>query len=323
VLFALAVALLFACADRVLAEEDLPPSLTHEEQTAPPGFFAGNPVLIRVFKEEAELELWMQNAGRFELFATYPICFWSGSLGPKEYEGDRQAPEGFYTVGAHQLITSGKHPRSLDIGFPNTFDRSLGRTGSHILLHGGCRSIGCFAMTDPVMDKIYALVEGALLAGQPEIQVHIFPFRMTDANLQRHSKSLWFAFWSNLKQGHDTFEARRTPPTLLACHGVYQLSDDSHGAQAGPTEGCAPATAHVADATKRVRGGRMVTLAPRLHYRHVRVAASPIAIPRDNVAECVRLWKPETRVGQQYWKEICKKLDFQPRRTVHTAHRSS
>src|SRR5258705_668672 len=164
-LFALAAALLFFCADRVLAQEDPPLPATYEEQTPPRGFFTGNPVLIRIFKEESELELWMQTAARFELLATYPICFWSGTLGPKEYEGDRQAPEGFYTVGAHQLITSGKHARSLDIGFPNTFDRSLGRTGSHILLHGGCRSTGCFAMTDPVMDRIYALVESALRAG--------------------------------------------------------------------------------------------------------------------------------------------------------------
>ena len=81
--------------------------------------------------------------------------------------------------------------------------------------------------------------------------------------------------------------------------------------------------AHVADATKRVRLGRMIALAPQPPSPRVRVAASPITTSRDNVAECVRLWKPETRVTQQYWKDICKKLDFQPRRTVHTAHRPS
>ena len=140
---------------------------------------AGRALLIRIFKEESQLELWMQSAETFQLLATYPICFWSGNLGPKLFEGDHQAPEGFYAVGLHQFVISGKHARSFDIGFPNAFDRSLGRTGSHILLHGGCRSIGCFAMTDPVMDRIYALAEQGLRAGQDQIQVHIFPFRMT------------------------------------------------------------------------------------------------------------------------------------------------
>ena len=57
-----------------------------------------SPILIRVFKEESELEVWKQDrTGRFALLKTYPICRWSGELGPKIKEGDRQAPEGFYT----------------------------------------------------------------------------------------------------------------------------------------------------------------------------------------------------------------------------------
>ncbi len=58
-----------------------------------------SPILVRVFKEEAELEVWKQDAtGRFQILKTYPICRWSGDLGPKLQEGDRQAPEGFYTI---------------------------------------------------------------------------------------------------------------------------------------------------------------------------------------------------------------------------------
>jgi murein L,D-transpeptidase YafK len=74
-------------------------------------------------------------------------------------EGDRQAPEGFYSVTPQQLVLTGRHARSLDLGYPNAFDRSLGRTGSHILVHGGCRSTGCFAMTDPIMERVYAVAE--------------------------------------------------------------------------------------------------------------------------------------------------------------------
>jgi len=186
------------------------PSDSKSRDGTKPDVVAGPALLIRIFKEESQLELWMQSAETLQLLATYPICFWSGNLGPKLFEGDHQAPEGFYAIGLHQFVLSGKHARSIDIGFPNAFDRSLGRTGSHILLHGGCRSIGCFAMTDPVMDRIYVLAEQALRAGQEQIQVHIFPFRMTDANLQRHSKSSWYTFWSNLKHGYDAVEATRT-----------------------------------------------------------------------------------------------------------------
>src|SRR5215471_5857740 len=190
----------------------------------PPIFLSSSPLLIRIFKEESVLELWMRKGERFELFTSYPICSWSGTLGPKEYEGDRQAPEGFYTVDLQQLAASGRHPHAIDVGYPNVFDRSLGRTGSHILLHGGCRSLGCFAMTNPIMDQLYALADQALRAGQDYIQVHIFPFRMTEAKLQQHANSRWFAFWSNVRQGYDLFEATRMAPVVHACQGSYLLT---------------------------------------------------------------------------------------------------
>ena len=58
-----------------------------------------SPILVRVFKEEAELEVWKQDTTRrFQILKTYPICRWSGDLGPKLQEGDRETPEGFYRV---------------------------------------------------------------------------------------------------------------------------------------------------------------------------------------------------------------------------------
>jgi murein L,D-transpeptidase YafK len=182
---------------------------------------AGSPLMIRIFKQESELELWMLREGRFELFATYPICFWSGRLGPKLREGDRQAPEGLYSVGLEQLYEKGRRPRSFDIGFPNAFDRAFARTGSYIFVHGGCTSIGCFAMTNPAMDEIYALSERALREGQDRIEVHAFPFRMTEANLAAHAESPWHGFWLNLKEAYDAFERTRVPPRVAICDRRY------------------------------------------------------------------------------------------------------
>ncbi|HEY1243604.1 MAG TPA: hypothetical protein VGF29_02120, partial [Hyphomicrobiaceae bacterium] len=137
-----------------------------ERRLADRGMKVGGPILIRIFKSEALLELWMETGGRFELFATYPICNWSGSLGPKLTEGDKQSPEGLYSVAARQLHYSVRWRRALDLGFPNTYDRASKRTGSDVLVHGGCTSTGCFAMTDAAMEEIFWLSEAALSHGQ-------------------------------------------------------------------------------------------------------------------------------------------------------------
>jgi murein L,D-transpeptidase YafK len=199
------------------------------------GFSPGNPVMIRIFKRESKLELWMRKDDRFELFATYPICFWSGRLGPKQREGDRQAPEGFYSFDREQLRIGGRHPQSINIGFPNEFDRASGRTGSYILLHGGCTSIGCFAMTDPVMDEIYTLAEQALAHGQDRIQVQIFPFRPTEANLAAYTNTKWNAFWRNLKEGYDVFEDTHMPPAISVCHSAYVVTATASDADPSPS----------------------------------------------------------------------------------------
>ena len=245
------------------------------------GFSPGSPVMIRIFKRESQLEIWMLKDARFELFGIYPICYWSGKLGPKEREGDRQAPEGFYSVGIQQLHLIGRHPRSLNIGFPNAFDRASNRTGSYILVHGGCTSVGCFAMTDPVMEQIYTLSEQALYAGQDKIQVQIFPFRMTEANLAAEAGNKWYGFWRNLKQGYDVFEATRTPPAVGVCRKDYVIAPESEGDLVA-TADCAnedpivtssiaaPKVMHRA-AKPRVAGSRTVRVA---HLRAGRPAAS-------------------------------------------------
>lgn len=181
----------------------------------------GAPVFIRIFKREFELELWMQGDGRFKRFATYPICRWSGTLGPKIRQGDAQAPEGFYAVDEKALNPNSRWHRSFNLGFPNAFDRAQGRTGSFIMVHGGCSSIGCFAMTNPVIDEIWSLVNAALNGGQKRFQVQVYPFRMSEQNLQQRTSDPQLPFWQNLKLGHDMFEASSVPPRVSVCGRTY------------------------------------------------------------------------------------------------------
>ena len=180
-------------------------------------------IMIRIFKAESELEVWMTtNTGEYTLFATYPVCFWSGTLGPKLKEGDRQAPEGFYTVTLPQAYRAGaRWVVGLDLGFPNSFDKVNSRTGSAILVHGGCASIGCFAVTNPVNDEIDKLVLHSIEAGQAYVPIHVFPFRMTSENFNRYDVPQWRDFWRNLKDGYDLFERTHRPPRVSVCDSSY------------------------------------------------------------------------------------------------------
>lgn len=191
-----------------------------EQRLKQRGVALGAPVFIRIFKQESELELWLKKGGRFVRFATYPICRWSGRLGPKLKEGDRQSPEGFYTVSRRQLNPNSRWHRSFNLGFPNAYDRAHGRTGSYLMVHGGCSSIGCYAMTNPVIDEIWRLVTASLVNGQSRIHVHAFPFRMTERKLRRYAGDRQ-GLWSDLKTGYDLFEASHVPPRVSVCGRRY------------------------------------------------------------------------------------------------------
>jgi murein L,D-transpeptidase YafK len=186
----------------------------------------GAPVFIRIFKEESSLELWLQerSSGKFKLLSQYPICYFSGDLGPKQRTGDGQSPEGFYSVPPGSLNPYSDYHLSFNLGYPNAFDRAKGRTGSALMVHGGCVSIGCYAMTDDGIEEIYTLASAALRDGQSAFQVHIFPFRMTSANLARHRHSEWLDFWSNLKEGYDLFERDQLPPRVTVRGGRYSFT---------------------------------------------------------------------------------------------------
>lgn len=188
------------------------------------GVSLGSPIYMRIFKREFELELWMQRDGRFHRFATYPICMWSGTLGPKHKEGDRQSPEGFYTVAKSQLNPNSRWHRSFNLGYPNAFDRQYDRTGSFLMVHGGCGSVGCYAMTDPVITELWSVVTAALDNGQKRFHVHVFPFRMSDEALEEHRNNPNYNFWKMLKRGHDAFEAAWQPPQVSVCEKTYHFA---------------------------------------------------------------------------------------------------
>jgi murein L,D-transpeptidase YafK len=183
----------------------------------------GTPMYARVFKEEAVLELWVRanRTGLYQLFKTYPICAFSGQLGPKLKEGDLQAPEGFYEITQERLVPGSQYHLAMNIGFPNEYDMNQGRTGSKLMIHGDCKSEGCFAMTNAAIEEIYVLVEQSLKGGQQSVPVHVFPFRMTDENIQRYVTSQWLDFWLNIKHGYDLFEETRIPPAVQVLNTRY------------------------------------------------------------------------------------------------------
>ena len=181
-----------------------------------------SPILVRLFKQEAELEVWKQaRSGRFALLKTYPICRWSGDLGPKVREGDRQAPEGFYSITPAQMNPQSAYYLSFNTGFPNAYDRALGRSGSQLMVHGDCSSRGCYAMTDEQIAEIYSLGRESFFGGQRAFQFQAYPFKMTPVNMAKHRNNPNMPFWKMIKEGYDDFEVTRQEPKVDFCEKRY------------------------------------------------------------------------------------------------------
>jgi murein L,D-transpeptidase YafK len=208
------------------------------------GMTAASPIMIRIFKEESELEVWKQtDKGEYDLLETYQICKWSGKLGPKFKEGDRQAPEGFYTINPYQMNPKSDYYLSFNIGFPNSYDRANGRTGSNLMVHGACSSAGCYSMTDERIGEIYSLAREAFKGGQKSFQVQAFPFRMTPENMALHKDDPNFEFWKMLKEGSDHFAITHHPPKVDVCDRQYvfnRIAEDEKDFK--PTRACPETT---------------------------------------------------------------------------------
>jgi len=184
-------------------------------------------VFIAAYKAEGKLEVWLRSNGQnqFFLFESYKFCEHSGKLGPKIIEGDLQTPEGFYKINVFNPEST--YHLSLGIDYPNKVD--LERTGKDqkpggdIYIHGNCTTVGCIPLTDEKIKEVYLLAVEAKNAGQEEIQVYIFPFKMTDRNLRKHGKEFpqQLSFWQNLQQGYAYFAKYRTLPSVSEVKGAY------------------------------------------------------------------------------------------------------
>jgi murein L,D-transpeptidase YafK len=207
-------------ANNAKANQPVPPKLV--AQMTEKDMDLQSPILIRLFKQEAELEVWKRDrSGRFALLKTYPICRWSGDLGPKIREGDRQAPEGFYAISPGQMNPQSAYYLSFNTGYPNAFDKALGRTGSELMVHGDCSSRGCYAMTDEQIAEIYSLGRESFFGGQRAFQFQAYPFRMTPVNLAKHRNNPNMPFWKMIKEGYDHFEVTRQEPKVDFCEKKY------------------------------------------------------------------------------------------------------
>ncbi len=185
------------------------------------GLRYGSPMFIRIFKETKELEVWIQGEMEYKHFKTYKICAFSGKAGPKLKMGDKQSPEGFYRITPQQLNPNSNYHLSMNLGYPNPLERTQGKTGGLLMIHGNCGSRGCYAMTDQRIEEIYTLAHASLQNGQRYLPVHAFPFKLTKKKMKKYKESRWYAFWQNLKKGYDYFEQRKQPPIVLYGENEY------------------------------------------------------------------------------------------------------
>lgn len=247
------------------------------------GMAKNSPILLRIYKEESELEVWkLTRAGKYEVLKTYPICRWSGELGPKFKEGDRQAPEGFYTITPELLQPRSSYHLAFNMGYPNEYDRSHGRTGAHLMVHGDCSSRGCYAMTDEQISEIFSLAREAFDGGQLSFQVQAYPFRMTAKNMARHRKNPHLAYWRMLKEGSDHFEVTKTALKVDVCDKRYvfnaHLVDPSR--PFNPSSQC-PAYQVPAETSKLVAAKKQADEREFTMLANLNIPAAPIATGQD------------------------------------------
>lgn len=289
-----AAMVLGACTESSLPKDIRPVSNKLVSEMQKDGMKETSPIFIRIFKEESQLEVWKQRRdGKYALLKTYDICKWSGVLGPKIKEGDRQAPEGFYTVTPAQMNPKSSYYLSFNIGFPNAYDRAHGRTGTHLMVHGACSSAGCYSMTDEDAGEIFALARDAFKGGQRSFQIQAFPFRMTPQNLAKHRGDPNMAFWMELKVGYDHFEITRQPPKVDVCDKHYVFDADAGGASFNASAKCpaytVPASITTALAAKQIADDKKTAAAAaEIDSDAARMAAQKQKVADEQAAEAAK-----------------------------------
>jgi murein L,D-transpeptidase YafK len=189
------------------------------------GLKEDQPIYIRVFKEPGTLEIWVKSGKQYKLFKQYLVCTYSGGLGTKTRDHDGKCPEGFYSITPSQLNPVSNYHLAINVGYPNNYDQQHGYTGNAIMIHGDCRSIGCYAMTDPMIEEIYTMVYEAFLHGQKSVDVAIFPFKLTNQNIDKYSNYPYVSFWQRLKPGYDIFEYKHVPPVVSVVNKTYKFGE--------------------------------------------------------------------------------------------------
>lgn len=208
------------------------------------------PITIRIFKEEGTLEIWKKKRdGTYGELETYEICAWSGKLGPKKKEGDRQAPEGFYPLSQGLLNPYSQYFLAINTGFPNRYDRANQFTGSDLMIHGACSSRGCYSMTDEQILEIFSLARDAFKGGQQAILLQAYPFKMTGENMARHRYNENYPFWQMLKEGYDYFDLTHKIPDVDVCGGKYVFNKDPANGGTFASDQACPATVVTASAS--------------------------------------------------------------------------
>ncbi len=174
-------------------------------------------LFIRAIKLERRLEVFAKNKTdvAFTFIKNYDFCNVSGDLGPKRKQGDYQIPEGLYYIEIFNPVSS--YHLSLGINYPNASDKILSdknSPGGDIYLHGNCVTIGCIPITDEKIEELYTLASLARKQGQENIPVHIFPFNMDNASLEKWSKEypIHKLFWKNLQESYISFQKTKKKP---------------------------------------------------------------------------------------------------------------
>ena len=206
-------------------------------------------------QRKSELEVWKQPTGHFQPLKIYAICRWSGDLGPKVHEGDRQAPEGFYTITPALINPNSNYYLAINTGFPNSYDRANDHHGAFLMIHGDCSSRGCYAMTDEQIAEIYSLARKSFLGGQPSFQIQAYPFRMTPMNLAHHRTNPNMPFWKMLKIGNDHSRPRISNPRWRCAIAVTCLMRSSRRVGRSPSRSIRPANVPLLSSTRKSLGG--------------------------------------------------------------------
>jgi murein L,D-transpeptidase YafK len=188
------------------------------------GLEIGDPVFLRVFKDTQEVEVWMQGepGAEWTFYKTYRTCGPVAEPGPRPTVSDGGAPEGFYYAAPRHLSSRGG-VLGLELGNPNAYDRHHRHNKRPGRLEGGCAPSGSYALGDQGIAEIVTLARAAWERGQPFFRIHCYPFRMTDARMNRElaARAPWIDFWADLKEGYDFFDVLRRPPDTVVQNGDY------------------------------------------------------------------------------------------------------